>query len=418
MIKTKKTRNFVKNIKLTIISESDAKTRGVLILKEGNTFITSDGSNNYVCGKCNTILLQNYNKLNFQNAVLKCNNCGRYNSLDKKSIYLNTPVTIQDIDELPNPKELMSGLSSMWANHKLSNDFFEIHRKFLNRWEEHQGDRPNILYHYTSLQGLQGILDSSKMWFSDIAFLNDASEMQLAIDMIESFIAEIGNDLSDVETELLRRSSVSSSPSSCSDGFFVSCFCSNSDLLSQWRAYGNNGKGFALGFNTKRIGNSNNFRVRKVLYDKNIQSRLIRELIKDTLNLLREVSKGKTIEDLDKQDNILPTFSAFLSNHLTELLCTFKHESFKEEDEWRVIYNFTRHNDVNDLKFREGNDFPIPFVEMPLSKEIKGMPNSELVEIVYGPTLHEELTKKSLTLLLETKNLEFVEVRKSNAPLR
>jgi hypothetical protein len=35
---------------------------------------------------------------------------------------------------------------------------------------------PDVLWHYTSLNGLLGILDSGKLWASDLRFLNNSSE--------------------------------------------------------------------------------------------------------------------------------------------------------------------------------------------------------------------------------------------------
>ncbi|WP_346867458.1 DUF2971 domain-containing protein [Clostridium sp. UBA1353] len=34
---------------------------------------------------------------------------------------------------------------------------------------------------------------------------------------------------------------------------YITCFSRNGDLLSQWRAYGDNGKGVSIGFNSKLI---------------------------------------------------------------------------------------------------------------------------------------------------------------------
>ena len=37
---------------------------------------------------------------------------------------------------------------------------------------------PKELYHYTSPKALKGILKSNNLWFSNIYFLNDTSEMK------------------------------------------------------------------------------------------------------------------------------------------------------------------------------------------------------------------------------------------------
>ncbi|GAF99954.1 unnamed protein product, partial [marine sediment metagenome] len=35
-----------------------------------------------------------------------------------------------------------------------------------------------IVYHYTSLEGLIGIINSQRIWATDILYLNDASEFK------------------------------------------------------------------------------------------------------------------------------------------------------------------------------------------------------------------------------------------------
>jgi hypothetical protein len=407
-----------KSIPLAIMSESNSKTRGVINLTTDSTVLMKGQlGNNYICGKCNSILLESVDRLMMQNAALKCNSCGTINNLYKKSVYIDCPITLKDLDALENPRELIT-CHQMWANHKLAKEFEKIHNKFLVKWEEFQGFRPNVLYHYTSQYGLENITKTGEVWFSDIAYLNDASEMKLAIDVIRNCTTNIGDSLSDIGKELLRRSEVSYSPESPTNGFFVSCFCSDGDLLSQWRAYGEGGGGYALGFNSKEMANTGAIRVRKIIYDPELQKSFVEGIVNDTLELLEKVADGRCIKDLDKDDNTLPTFCAFLSNHLTELLCSFKHESFKEEGEWRLIYDFQRDNDVDLLKFRAGKGYPVPYLEMPLSLQREGMPKSPLVEIIHGPTLHKELTSKSLELMLERENIEYVEVKSSNSPLR
>eukprot|EP01093_Parvamoeba_rugata_P011324 TRINITY_DN310_c0_g1_i3.p1 TRINITY_DN310_c0_g1~~TRINITY_DN310_c0_g1_i3.p1 ORF type:complete len:363 (-),score=-2.43 TRINITY_DN310_c0_g1_i3:1353-2441(-) len=349
--------------------------------------------------------------------VILCNSCGSYNSSDKILSYSSCPTMIGDVKNLPQPKELIS-CHSMWTQHSLAPEFEKIHLKFLNRWEQYQGNRPEILYHYTSHFGLESIVQSGKVWFSDIAFLNDASEMQLAIDLISEYTGDIDSDISELGRELIRRSSVNYTPDSPANGFFVACFCADGDLLSQWRAYGGGGGGYALGFNSREMANAGNIRVRKIVYDPELQKSFVQEIVNDTLCLLDRVAGGRSIKDLDRDEHTLPTFCAFLATHLTELLCSFKHCSFREEGEWRLIYDFQRDQDINELKFRLGNGFPVPYLEMPLSLQKEKMPNSPLVQIIHGPTLHPKLTQKSLALMLQRDGMEHVEVTGSESPLR
>jgi hypothetical protein len=41
------------------------------------------------------------------------------------------------------------------------------------------------LFHYTNQAGLRGIIESRSLWFTDIFFLNDATEFQYALTLIQ-----------------------------------------------------------------------------------------------------------------------------------------------------------------------------------------------------------------------------------------
>ena len=95
---------------------------------------------------------------------------------------------------------------------------------------------PRVLYHYTSTDGLLGILANDAVWASDFRYLNDPSEFAFARLQI----------VSGIRTRLsrLRNPYDRSVYAAVIDRFerldttaFVSSFSENGNLLSQWRAY-------------------------------------------------------------------------------------------------------------------------------------------------------------------------------------
>jgi hypothetical protein len=98
---------------------------------------------------------------------------------------------------------------------------------------------PRRLYHYTTLSGLVGITSSHSLWASDVRYMNDASELTYAAELISEVLTET---LSKVENEVVRAALPPPHP-----GFanpfeygmrpFAACFCEDGDLLSQWRGY-------------------------------------------------------------------------------------------------------------------------------------------------------------------------------------
>jgi len=43
---------------------------------------------------------------------------------------------------------------------------------------------PDTLYHYTNLQGFQGIIENSNIWMSNLFYLNDKNEYTLGINIL------------------------------------------------------------------------------------------------------------------------------------------------------------------------------------------------------------------------------------------
>jgi hypothetical protein len=97
---------------------------------------------------------------------------------------------------------------------------------------------PPALYHYTDFSGLQGILRSHCLWAAYSRTLNDKKEQLHGDETVDAFIR---TKLTTAEYErcrvLERRSSV-----------FVTCFCTDHDLLHMWRGYSGDAAGYCLEF--------------------------------------------------------------------------------------------------------------------------------------------------------------------------
>jgi len=52
---------------------------------------------------------------------------------------------------------------------------------------------PKHLYHYTSQKGLLGILQSKKLWMTNILYLNDSSEFLYTVDLVKTELENYKN---------------------------------------------------------------------------------------------------------------------------------------------------------------------------------------------------------------------------------
>ena len=91
-----------------------------------------------------------------------------------------------------------------------------------------------IIYHYTSGQGLMGILSNSEIHCSHISFLNDPSEHEY-FDEILAKLFESNPDCKSIYYELYNESYFGITYSK--HDFYVLSFSKNEDSLSMWNYY-------------------------------------------------------------------------------------------------------------------------------------------------------------------------------------
>jgi hypothetical protein len=261
----------------------------------------------------------------------------------------------------------------------------------------------------------KGIIESGTIWASDIAFLNDTSEISHASKIISEEVEKFTSNASGTVRELLGRANHPTDRNDLSSAFFAICFCESGDLLSQWRAYGDGGRGYALGFDSYEFSSSAYY-VRRVVYNLKRQRELVRSVLSDIIASFTRVSDGRRVEQLDAE-GVLPEFSRVLSSHLRTLLFSFKHPAFSEEGEWRLIIPFSRDGDLAQMKVRAVGSLLAPYLAVAFS-DGRRKPPLPLLEVVQGPSLHPELNKKAAHLLLERQGYEHVELVGSETPLR
>ena len=97
------------------------------------------------------------------------------------------------------------------------------------------------LYHYTSHAGLIGMVQHKKMWFTHAHYMNDSSEYNYAINLINQELQEeYGLDL-DSHMNLANTSLSENVP-------YTFSLSERKDSLSQWRGYCPDG-GYSISFN-------------------------------------------------------------------------------------------------------------------------------------------------------------------------
>jgi hypothetical protein len=179
----------------------------------------------------------------------------------------------------------------------------------------------------------QRILESEELWLRDYAYLNDSSEVKHGIEMAKSELASLSSTLEASEHAMLTRA-LDVTPDR-QRRICLACFSQDGDSLSQWRAYGSKSVAVAIGIEPfevlSAIGHPMGMRLAPVVYEPLSKLALVRGLLHDWAELYRLDRAQCEPEQLDVYEQ-LPQGTFF------ELFSMLKHESFRDEREFRFIY--------------------------------------------------------------------------------
>ncbi len=306
------------------------------------------------------------------------------------------------------------------------------------------------LYHYTTWDGLLGILQTQTMWATHCKFLNDYSELILMRDKLIEFTSPIveknyrdiikedvnaqatideGGGLNKIvqdDAEVV----IDASYKAIGEEFYILSFCgedknsyiNNNGLLSQWRGYGVGGS-IALVFNTNKLeeilkieGETYSFGIghlSTVIYsDDEVEfKKELYEQVGDFTKYVQQIFDCMELGNKEPPD-AMKAFPAFVS-----CISRYKHHSFKEENEVRAVFlanapyeEYLRQSKdegqalkpEKERKFRTKNGRLIPYIELFNSNDIV-LP---IEKIIIGPHKEKELRASALRVMLRNTNIK------------
>ena len=273
------------------------------------------------------------------------------------------------------------------------------------------GDAPQVLYHYTSHSGLLGIIGQRQLWGTHIKFLNDSSEYSFAIEAATAMLAKRSRRGSKTERTFLKAVLERVREPETADVYVV-CFSAFGDRLSQWRGYCPSGIGYSLGFAStalRTVAAKASFQLMRCVYKEDDQQRVLTGIVDALVQRAANAPNTKPPSDFPRN------FARFL---ITTLATVYKHPSFEEEAEWRLVLirKEPPPRDASPILFRSGKSTLLPYVTMPLvSDEQRLLP---LQEIVVGPNPLPTLALSGARRLLATHDVPTDGLRPSTSPYR
>ncbi|MBS4213867.1 DUF2971 domain-containing protein [Neobacillus rhizophilus] len=266
-----------------------------------------------------------------------------------------------------------------------------------------------MLYHYTSMEALNNILDREKcFWITRVDFMNDYKEVAYVTEVVQAIIGEIEKS-KEKDTFIHLYKDFASTESYYKDlNIFAFSLTENPDSLPLWYNYGAN-EGCNIGIDaSKFFGQSFNSQITfvgKVVYDEEKQRQIVKEVITRLLQLVRA-------ENLSEE-----SFSRAILFTFGTLGCFIKHPAFVSEEEFRFI--FIPKSDEH-IHFRVSRGAFIPFIKVPVVEHNAETGEDKLLvrKITIGPRTKLDIVKSGLEFYLSVKKLEGIELCTSRTPLR
>jgi len=232
-----------------------------------------------------------------------------------------------------------------------------------------------MIYHYCNLDALISILKNQIIWASNYKYLNDSTEIQSAIDVIEKNIDLIESGFVGVKGRIALFRSLKRAMSGYD--YYITSFSKKADVLSQWRGYAQNGRGVCIGFDEKCLEELG-FDVLDVIYGR---QELINEIV--------ERAKQFLTDPPAKRDKIK------LEVSFAKLIARYKSTAFIEENEKRLISVYPNDAPPGNLNFRRSGNFIAPYLEVSFKPKWENI----VEEIWIGPSQKDDDTKRSVLFM-------------------
>lgn len=275
-------------------------------------------------------------------------------------------------------------------------------------------DGHRLVYHYTNADGLIGIVNSKQLWATKIQYLDDKSELIHAFSVTESIIHRIKRETNNDHIKKLLERIPADFERVEHVNVFVFSFSYVPDLLSQWRAYCPDG-GYALGFDPRvleKLAAGQGFKFVKCVYNEKEQKSIVEHILKDYLSSFQE--KLKTAKNEEEKDRLIKDSSLQAVEILTSVSPKFKHPSFMEEQEFRLVSELKASTEKA-INCRNKQNLVIPYYEFALENdEIQ----FKVEQIVIGPGLPIELTMDSVSILFNRNQRKFGSISHTSIPYK
>jgi hypothetical protein len=278
-------------------------------------------------------------------------------------------------------------------------------------------DPNELIYHYCRPEAFLEIMRTQTVWLSAYYVLNDSAERKwgysIFLKAANQLQEQVGKQFTDKIKAMIQRAYSQTI-------LMISSYSLDPDVLTQWRAYADDGRGFAIGFSPELIRIP--AKPLRVLYDEELQ---IQELL------------GNLRHTYEYEKSIGFKYDEEFQSHWYNIgldLCAYKNPAFREEKEIRFAHvsglapegnsgrivpagardqTGKRLSKPAKIHFRITAGVVVPYVALDYSNKGTILP---IKEVILGP--RNENADSNIEIFLNTMGMKGIKVRRSNVPYR
>jgi hypothetical protein len=278
------------------------------------------------------------------------------------------------------------------------------------------------VWHYTDGNGFLGILQSGRLYATQVSALNDSKETEYATDLfreeVKKAIAEQAgkNDVVSFFQSILEQ--IKEEPDNPTQGiskFYVACFSSRPDDLNQWSKYTKASPGrFAIAFHPNGLKREPNSTLYRVIYDRAKLEDAVKKVVYATLDFY---ISGLTGERAEKPEEWVRLFYLAWDEWIYKLAPLAKDQQWDSEGELRIVHEL-KVADFPDVRFSQKKSSLARYLPLDFPCWVKErVSRLPIAKVMVGPGENQASSRISAILLLEQMGYPNVPVEISRSTL-
>jgi len=285
-------------------------------------------------------------------------------------------------------------------------------------------DPETILWDYTSGPGLLEIIESGTINATQVACLNDSTEVRYAAKLYRDALIEVRtkNAKDPVANKFLTKvleltQEDPAVPSHAPSRFFVACFSSQEDDISQWRAYADPSgeNGYAIGFVARGLNNLPNGAVLRVNYNRELHKTIASEVADATLAFYQEGIENKRSDTEEQWAN---EFLAAWQEMIGRLAPIAKDDGFQAESEFRIVHELNV-TEAHQIRFKQKATLLSRYLALSFPQWMQTRsPMLPIARVMIGPGRQQAVTRVSVNSLLQQMGYANIPISISVRPLQ